>query len=69
MLKIYWYLLLKTYLRTKKIEYINGKKNSANILTRNLDQVCYESKLKGLSNDTTLVLSDTRELDRVPSTK
>ena len=30
---------------------------------------CYESKLKELSNETTLVLSNTRELDRVPSTK
>jgi len=30
---------------------------------------CYESKLKGLSDETTLVLSDTRELDRVPSTE
>ena len=30
---------------------------------------CYDSKLKVLSNETTLVLSNTRELDRVPSTK
>ena len=30
---------------------------------------CYELKLKGLSNRTTLVLSNTRELDRVPSTE
>ena len=30
---------------------------------------CYDPKLKGLSNELTLVLSDTRELDRVPSTK
>ena len=30
---------------------------------------CYDSKLKVLSNKTTLVLSNTRELDRVPSTK
>ena len=30
---------------------------------------CYELKLKGLSDRTTLVLSNTRELDRVPSTK
>ena len=29
----------------------------------------YDSKLKELSNETTLVLSNTRELDRVPSTK
>ena len=31
--------------------------------------MCYDSKLKGLSDELTLVLSDTRELDRVPSTK
>ena len=30
---------------------------------------CYESKLKELSNETTLVLSNTKELDRVSSTK
>ena len=30
---------------------------------------CYDSKLKGLSDELTLVLSDTRELDRVPSTE
>jgi len=30
---------------------------------------CYDLKLKGLSDKTTLVLSNTRELDRVPSTK
>jgi len=30
---------------------------------------CYDLKLKGLSNKTTLVLSNTRELNRVPSTK
>ena len=30
---------------------------------------CYESKLKGLSDETTLVLSNTRELDRVLSTE
>jgi len=31
--------------------------------------ICYDSKLKVLSNELTLVLSDTRELDRVPSTE
>ena len=31
--------------------------------------ICYDSKLKGLSNETTLVLSNTRELDRVSSIK
>ena len=30
---------------------------------------CYELKLLELSDKTTLVLSNTRELDRVPSTK
>jgi len=30
---------------------------------------CYDLKLKVLSDKTTLVLSNTRELDRVPSTK
>ena len=30
---------------------------------------CYDLELKVLSNKTTLVLSNTRELDRVPSTK
>jgi len=34
-----------------------------------LDTACYESKLKELSNETTLVLSNTRKLDRVLSTK
>jgi len=33
------------------------------------DHWCYDLKLKGLSNKTTLVLSNTRELDRVPSTE
>ena len=30
---------------------------------------CYDSKLKGLSNELTFVLSDIRELDRIPSTE
>jgi len=30
---------------------------------------CYDSRLKVLSQETTLVLSNTRELDRVPNTK
>jgi len=32
-------------------------------------QICYDSMLKVLSKELTLVLSDTRELDRVPSTE
>ena len=31
--------------------------------------MCYDLKLKGLSNKTTLVLSNTRELDRAPDAK
>ena len=31
--------------------------------------ICYVSRLKGLSQEATLVLSNTRELDRVPKTK
>jgi len=34
-----------------------------------LHGLCYDLKLKRLSDKTTLVLSNTRELDRVPSTK
>ena len=30
---------------------------------------CYDSMLKGLSKELTLVLSNTRELDKVPNTK
>jgi len=31
--------------------------------------ICYGSMLKGLSKEATLVLSNTRELNRVPKTK
>ena len=34
-----------------------------------LRHYCYDLKLKGLSNKTTLILSNTRELDRVLSTE
>ena len=34
-----------------------------------LEAYCYDSMLKELSKELTLVLSDTRELDRVPNTK
>ena len=33
------------------------------------ESTCYDSRLKVLSQETTLVLSNTRELDRVPSTE
>ena len=39
------------------------------MLTSYLIHGYYELKLKGLSDRTTLVLSNTRELNRVPSTK
>jgi len=49
------------------------KKIERPIYVRNIDgtfnKECYELRLKGLSNRTTLVLSNTRELDRVPNTK
>ena len=44
---------------TRKIERQNN----------NLNKDCYDLKLKVLSNKTTLVLSNTRELNRVPNTK
>jgi len=47
----------------------NAKK-SYNLDTRDFPNLyCYGSRLKGLSQETTLVLSNTRELDRVPSTE
>ena len=45
------------------LSYVQG--GSADVWKEN----CYDSKLKVLSNETTLVLSNTRELDRVPSTE
>jgi len=34
-----------------------------------IEAICYDSMLKVLSKELTLVLSNIRELDRVPSTK
>ena len=49
---------------------INGHKETLEAAVMDLDRTdCYELKLKGLSNRTTLVLSNTRELHRVPKTK
>ena len=39
------------------------------IIMEYLADKCYDLKLKVLSDETTLVLSNTRELDRVPKTK
>ena len=49
------------------VRYFGSPNILVSILSKNTD--CYESMLKGLSKETTLVLSNTRELDRVPKTK
>ena len=45
------------------------KKGKIYPLSRVEREECYESMLKGLSKEATLILSNTRELDRVPNTK
>jgi len=42
---------------------------SDDMVTVTITSYCYDLKLKVLSNKTTLVLSNTRKLDRVSSTK
>ena len=65
--------LLDDDLNIIKPSYIKGRLwlqafgHSNSLCTRATQ--CYNLKLKGLSNRTTLVLSNTRELDRVPNTK
>ena len=50
------------------LSYVQG--GSADIWKENiLEELCYDSRLKVSSQETTLVLSNTRELDRVPKTK
>ena len=44
------------------------KKGKIYLLSK-IERECYDSRLKALSQETTLVLSNTRELDRVPSTE
>ena len=39
------------------------------MMSYNMCNTCYELKPLGLDSRTTLVLSNTRELDRVPTTK
>ena len=60
----------------RRVEYGGGKIEEIHELLNNLKGVenlellnCYGSRLKGCSQETTLVLSNTRELDRVPNTK
>ena len=59
---------MKTHWRIWRQNYWNIRQqgNFWQILRKNL---CYDSMLKVLSKELTLVLSDTRELDRVSSTK
>ena len=57
----YSYVYISLYLRIRQHQFTS-------IIPVNT-AYCYDLKLKVLSNKTTLVLSNTRELDRVPSTK
>ena len=41
----------------------------AELLYISIEAMCYDSMLKVLSKELPLILSDTRELDRVPNTK
>ena len=50
-----------------KVQVMQRGEGSGKEIVR--DRRCYDSKLKGLSNETTLVLSNTRELNRIFSTK
>jgi len=54
---------------TERIERLNNMIVEEDPVIVSNGVLCYESKLKELSNETTLVLSNTRELDRVPSPK
>jgi len=64
------YKVVGEFLADLKEEFGEGDKEAIKIAElRRLEQGCYDSMLKVLSKELTLVLSDTRELDRVPSTK
>jgi len=54
---------------SKKKRLIAYLLKSFNKIERIYNKECYDSMLKRLSKELTLVLSDTRELDRVPNTK
>ena len=47
----------------------HGRRLASTLLDLCLGLMCCDSMLKVLSKELTLVLSDTRELDRVPSTE
>ena len=57
-------LIPPSYIVVPNRELVNKSFLNSSIYT-----ICYESMLKGLSKEATLVLSNTRELNRVPSTK
>ena len=65
-IQLYYNMLVARY---------KGRQKMTELIIRNYQQpritrdICYESRLKRLSQETTLVLSNTRELDRVPKTK
>ena len=59
--------LEEQYKRTRSTKEIVKRRWTS--MERQWSDICYDSILKELSKELTLVLSDTRELDRVPSTK
>ena len=63
---------MKIRIKVEKVtefgERIKKVQKEAEMVLKKL-QECYGSRLKGLSQETTLVLSNTRELDRVLSTE
>ena len=51
------------------VKNLDGMISKIDQIVESLLNNCYELRLKVLSDRTTLVLSNTRELDRVPKTK
>jgi len=62
---------VKNIIKIKNIflKLFTNKVSEIHKLMNNSSQKCYDSMLKVLNKELTLVLSDTRELDRVPNTK
>ena len=66
---LYWYACITISTDCYTMYYITSN-SLISTFQYKLDYMnCCESRLKGLSQETTLVLSNTRELDRVPNTK
>jgi len=71
------YKSVEEFLTTIKKEFGRGEEESVKVAElkrleqreKTMKEFCYGSRLKGLSQEATLVLSNTRELDRVPNTK